>query len=427
MESKSIKINYITDIMDIDFDVSQNGFYHLIYGSAVLNSSIEINDDIVKIVCLGLVEVINKNVLLYDGIKIMSSFINRIKNNGKWGNVSEINLVLDDFKFNLKNPKFQEDGLSKLHITDSRRELSYEDVLKSIKSIGKFDFKNFNVTEYSHPCVFLRRCADSRCENFTDVGFTFRVFDGFTEFQVCGNKLPAFSGKITPEIVKFLYYVRYDEVSRLVSSTMSLLEDRAFGILFEKHFNVFILYPVLVQKSMSVKFEETHPYFGYYLSELSKFMPNGIWFKISESYSVTKNKVVYYIKDLDVFYLSIELLTEYIRKYGKGEVEYCIKGYSWEISSRNGKHFIINKNHIDIDTFNILLRMARVNDMTLSLKCGIIGDGYTVSDSFVVIYSGYRIVVNNEYYFNYIKETFRKELDSVEIMTSDIYLKDFIK
>ena len=71
--------------------------------------------------------------------------------------------------------------------------------------------------------------------------------------------------------------------------------------------------------------------------------------------------------------------------------------------------------------------MARVNDMILSLKCGIIGDGDNIPDNFAVIYSGCRIVVNNEYYFYYIKETFRKELDSVEIMTSDIYLKDFIK
>lgn len=423
----SVKINYITDIADIDFDVSQNGFYLLIYSGAILNSSIEINDGVVKIGFLGLVEVTNRNVLLYDGIKIMSSFINRIKNNGKWDNISEINLVLDDFKFNLKSPKFQEDGLSKLHITDSRRELSYEDVLKSIKSIGKFEFKNFNVTEYSHPCVFLRRCTDNRNENFTDVGFTFRVLDGFTEFQVCGDNLPAFSGKITPEIVKFLYYVRYEEVSRLVSSTIRLMEDGAFGVLFEKYFNAFILYPVLVQKSMSLKFEEIHPYFGYYLAELSKFVPNGSWFKISDSYSVTKNKVVHYIKDLDVFYLSIELLTEYVRKYGKCEVEYSVKGYSWEISSKDGKHIIINKNHIDIDTFATLLCVSRKNDMTLSLKCGIIGDGYNVPDSFVVIYSGCRIVVNNEYYFDYIKETFRKELDSVEIMTSDIYLKDFIK
>ena len=424
---KSIKINYITDITDIDFDVSQNGFYHLIYGSAVLNSSIEINNDVVKIVLLGLVEVTNRNVLLYDGIKIMSSFINRIKNNGKWSNVSEINLVLDDFKFNLKSPKFQEDDLSKLHIIDSRRELSYVDVLKSIKSIGKFEFKNFNVTEYSHPCVFLRRCTDNRNENFTDVGFTFRVFDGFTHFQVCGNNLPAFSGKITPEIVKFLYYVRYDEVLSLVSSTMPLLEDRAFGILFEKHFNVFILYPVLVQKSMSVKFEETHPYFGYYLAELSKFVPNGSWFKISSNYTVTKDKVIHYVENMDVFYLSIELLSEYIRKYGKGEVEYCVKGYSWEISSRDGQNFTIIKNHIDIDTFKTLIGIAKRNDMILSLKCGIIGDGDNVPDNFAVIYLGCRIVVNNEYYFDYIKETFRKELDSVEIMTSDVYLKDFVK
>lgn len=424
---KSIKINYITDITDIDFDVSQNGFYHLIYGSAVLNSSIEINNDVVKIVLLGLVEVTNRNVLLYDGIKIMSSFINRIKNNGKWSNVSEINLVLDDFKFNLNSPKFQEDDLSKLHIIDSRRELSYVDVLKSIKSIGKFEFKNFNVTEYSHPCVFLRRCTDNRNENFTDVGFTFRVFDGFTHFQVCGNNLPAFSGKITPEIVKFLYYVRYDEVLSLVSSTMPLLEDRAFGILFEKHFNVFILYPVLVQKSMSVKFEETHPYFGYYLAELSKFVPNGSWFKISSNYNVTKDKVIHYVENMDVFYLSIELLSEYIRKYGKGEVEYCVKGYSWEISSRDGQNFTIIKNHIDIDTFKTLIGIAKRNDMILSLKCGIIGDGDNVPDNFAVIYLGCRIVVNNEYYFDYIKETFRKELDSVEIMTSDVYLKDFVK
>lgn len=424
---ESIKINYITDIADIDFDVSQNGFYHLIYGGAVLNSGIEINDSVVKIVCLGLVEVINKNVLLYDGIKIMSSFINRIKNNGKWSNISEINLVLDDFKFNLKSPKFQEDGLSKLHITDSRRELSYEDVLKSIKSIGKFDFKNFNVTEYSHPCVFLRRCTDSRCENFTDVGFTFRVLDGFTKFQVCGNNFPVFSGKITPEIVKFLYYVRYDEVSRLVSSTMPLLEDGAFGVLFEKYFNAFILYPVLVQKSISLKFEETHPYFGYYLAELSKFVPNGSWFKISSNYTVTKDKVIHYVENMDVFYLSIELLSEYIRKYGKGEVEYCVKGYSWEILSRDGQHFTIIKNHIDIDTFKTLIGIAKINDMILSLKCGIIGDGDNVPDNFAVIYSGCRIVVNNEYYFYYIKETFRKELDSVEIMTSDVYLRDVVK
>ena len=424
---KSIKINYITDITDIDFDMSQNGFYHLIYGSAVLNSSIEINNDVVKIVLLGLVEVTNRNVLLYDGIKIMSSFINRIKNNGKWDNISEINLVLDDFKFNLKSPKFQEDGLSKLHITDSRRELSYEDVLKSIKSIGKFEFKNFNVTEYSHPCVFLRRCTDNRNENFTDVGFTFRVLDGFTEFQVCGNNLPAFLGKITPEIVKFLYYVRYEEVSRLVSSTIRLMEDGAFGVLFEKYFNDFILYPVFVQKSMSLKFEETHPYFGYYLAELSKFVPNGSWFKISSNYTVTKDKVIHYVENMDVFYLSIELLSEYVRKYGKGNVEYCVKGYSWEISSKDGKHFTIIKNHIDIDTFKTLLNISRVNNMILSLRCGIIGDGDNVSDNFAVIHSGYRIVVNNEYYFEYIKETFRKELDSVEIMTSDIYLKDFIK
>lgn len=65
--------------------------------------------------------------------------------------------------------------------------------------------------------------------------------------------------------------------------------------------------------------------------------------------------------------------------------------------------------------------------MILSLKCGIIGDGDHVPDNFTVIYSGCRIVVNNEYYFNYIKETFRKELDSVEIMTIDFYLKDIIK
>lgn len=424
---KSVKINYITDIADIDFDVSQNGFYLLIYSGAILNSSIEINDGVVKIGFLGLVEVTNRNVLLYDGIKIMSSFINRIKNNGKCDNISEINLVLDDFKFNLKSPKFQEDGLSKLHITDSRRELSYEDVLKSIKSIGKFEFKNFNVTEYSHPCVFLRRCTDNRNENFTDVGFTFRVLDGFNEFQVCGNNHPAFSGKITPEIVKFLYYVRYEEVSRIVLSTMRLIEDGAFGVLFEKYFNAFILYPVLVQKSMSLKFEETHPYFGYYLAELSKFVPNGIWFKISSNYTVTKDKVIHYVENMDVFYLSIELLSEYVRKYGKGNVEYCVKGYSWEISSKDGKHFTIIKNHIDIDTFKTLLNISRVNNMILSLRCGIIGDGDNVPDNFAVIYSGYRIVVNNEYYFEYIKETFRKELDSVEIMTSDIYLKDFIK
>lgn len=424
---ESVKINYITDVGDIDFDVSQNGFYHLIYGGAVLNSCAEITDGVVKIAFLGLVEVTNRNVLLYDGIKIMSSFINRIKNNGKWSNVSEINLVLDDFKFNLKSPKFQEDDLSKLHIIDSRRELSYVDVLKSIKSIGKFEFKNFNVTEYSHPCVFLRRCTDNRNENFTDVGFTFRVFDGFTQFQVCGNNLPAFSGKITPEIVKFLYYVRYEEVSRIVLSTMPLLEDRAFGILFKKHFNVFILYPVLVQKSMSVKFEETHPYFGYYLAELSKFVPNGSWFKISSNYTVTKDKVIHYVENMDVFYLSIELLSEYVRKYGKGNVEYCVKGYSWEISSKDGKHFTIIKNHIDIDTFKTLLSISRVNDMILSLRCGIIGDGDNVPDNFAVIYLGCRIVVNNEYYFDYIMETFRKELDSVEIMTSDVYLRDVVK
>lgn len=127
------------------------------------------------------------------------------------------------------------------------------------------------------------------------------------------------------------------------------------------------------------------------------------------------------------FYLSIELLSEYVRKYGKGNVEYCVKGYSWEISSKDGKHFTIIKNHIDIDTFKTLLNISRVNNMILSLRCGIIGDGDNVPDTFAVIYSGYRIVVNNEYYFEYIKETFRKELDSVEIMTSDIYLKDFIK
>lgn len=50
---KNIKINYITDIADIDFDVSQNGFYLLIYSGAILNSSIEINDGVVKIGFFG--------------------------------------------------------------------------------------------------------------------------------------------------------------------------------------------------------------------------------------------------------------------------------------------------------------------------------------------------------------------------------------
>ena len=63
--------------------------------------------------------------------------------------------------------------------------------------------------------------------------------------------------------------------------------------------------------------------------------------------------------------------------------------------------------------------------MKIILKCDSLSDGYDTPYNIITISSDYKIVVNNEYYFGYIRDNFSGFIDDFELMTSDFYFENY--
>lgn len=122
----------------------------------------------------------------------------------------------------------------------------------------------------------------------------------------------------------------------------------------------------------------------------------------------------------------IDILNDNIRNYGKGNAEFSVKTKEFKISSKIYKECTVLKDNIDIDTFKSLLHLVKLhNDMKILLTCKSLSDGCDMLYNIITIFSDYKIVVNNEYYFEYIRDNFSGFIDDFELMTSDFYFENY--
>ena len=98
----------------------------------------------------------------------------------------------------------------------------------------------------------------------------------------------------------------------------------------------------------------------------------------------------------------------------------------FKISSKIYNECKVSKDNIDADTFKSLLLLVKLyNNMKIILKCDSLSDGYNMPYNIITISSDYKIVVNNEYYFGYIRDNFSGFIDDFELMTSDFYFENY--
>lgn len=122
----------------------------------------------------------------------------------------------------------------------------------------------------------------------------------------------------------------------------------------------------------------------------------------------------------------IDILSDNIKNYGEGDVEFSVKTEEFKISSNIYNECTVLKDNIDADTFKSLLHLVKLhNNMKIVLKCEKLSDGYDMPYNIITISSDYKIVVNNEYYFEYIRDNFSGFIDGFEVMTSDFYLRNY--
>lgn len=121
----------------------------------------------------------------------------------------------------------------------------------------------------------------------------------------------------------------------------------------------------------------------------------------------------------------IDILSDNIKNYGEGDVEFSVKTEEFKISSNIYNECTVLKDNIDADTFKSLLHLVKLhNNMKIVLKCEKLSDGYDMPYNIITISSDYKIVVNNEYYFEYIRDNFSGFIDDFEIMTNDFYFEN---
>ena len=122
----------------------------------------------------------------------------------------------------------------------------------------------------------------------------------------------------------------------------------------------------------------------------------------------------------------INILSDNIKNYGEGDVEFSVKTEEFKISSNIYNECTVLKDNIDADTFKSLLHLVKLhNNMKIVLKCEKLSDGYDMPYNIITISSEYKIVVNNEYYFEYIRDNFSGFIDDFELMTSDFYFENY--
>lgn len=131
------------------------------------------------------------------------------------------------------------------------------------------------------------------------------------------------------------------------------------------------------------------------------------------------------INDLNIINC-IDILSDNIKKYGEGNAEFSVKTKEFEVFSKIYKECTVLKDNIDSDTFKNLLLLAKLhNNMKIVLKCTNLSDGYDIPYNIITISSDYKIIVNNEYYFEYIRDNFSGFIDDFELMTSDFYFENY--
>lgn len=122
----------------------------------------------------------------------------------------------------------------------------------------------------------------------------------------------------------------------------------------------------------------------------------------------------------------IDILNDNIRNYGKGNAEFSVKTKEFEVFSKIYKECTVLKDNVDADTFKNLLYLVKLhNNMKICLTCKSLSDGRDILYNIVTISSDYKIIVNNEYYFEYIKDNFSGFIDDFELMTSDFYFENY--
>lgn len=122
----------------------------------------------------------------------------------------------------------------------------------------------------------------------------------------------------------------------------------------------------------------------------------------------------------------IDILSDNIRKYGDGDIEFSVKTKEFKISSKNYNECVVSKDNISADTFKSFLHLVKLhNNVKIVLKCEKLSDGYDMPYNIITISSDYKIVVNNEYYFEYIRDNFSGFIDDFELMTSDFYFENY--
>lgn len=130
------------------------------------------------------------------------------------------------------------------------------------------------------------------------------------------------------------------------------------------------------------------------------------------------------INELDII-KCIDILSDNIKNYGEGNAEFSVKTDEFEVSSKIYKECTVLKDNIDSDTFKSLLHLVKLhNDMKINLICKSLSDGCDMLYNIITISSDYKIIVNNEYYFEYIRDNFSGFIDDFELMTSDFYFEN---
>lgn len=116
----------------------------------------------------------------------------------------------------------------------------------------------------------------------------------------------------------------------------------------------------------------------------------------------------------------IDILNDNIRNYGKGNAEFSVKTKEFEVFSKIYKECTVLKDNIDSDTFKNLLYLVKLhNNMKINLICKSLSDGRDILYNIITISSDYKIIINNEYYFEYIRDNFSGFINDFELMISD--------
>lgn len=122
----------------------------------------------------------------------------------------------------------------------------------------------------------------------------------------------------------------------------------------------------------------------------------------------------------------IDILSDNIKNYGEGGVEFSVKTKEFEVSSKIYNKCTVSKDNIDADTFKSLLHLVKLhNNMKIDLICKSLSDGRDMLYNIITISSDYKIIINNEYYFEYIRDNFSGFIDNFELMTSDFYFENY--